>query len=151
MRKIPFLILFVCMLQTANAQVAIPVFVPISTPTSALELTPELEQQMMKDFKAFLELTPSKFKEITGKKLSLDEVVKLKAAQKMLKKDLKKNEGEVSKGLYIVLAILGLGFIAMGILDDWKGNNWWLNLILSLLCWIPGVIHALIKMKDYYK
>jgi uncharacterized membrane protein YqaE (UPF0057 family) len=35
-------------------------------------------------------------------------------------------------------------------MDDWTGNTWVVNLILSFLCWLPGFIHALIKMKDYY-
>lgn len=98
---------------------------------------------------AFLALTPSKYKELTGKKLGLKKSLELKAAQKMLKKQLRKG-GDISKGLYIVLAIFGLGWIAMGVMDDWTGQNWWLNLILTVLCWLPGVIHALIKMKDYY-
>ena len=41
--------------------------------------------------------------------------------------------------------------VAMGLMDNWEGNNWWVNLILSwILCWLPGVIHAFVKMKDYY-
>ena len=63
----------------------------------------------------------------------------------------KMNKGEdIEKGLYIILGIFGLGFIAMGLIDDWQGQNWWMNLILSALCWLPGVIHALVKMKEYY-
>ena len=54
------------------------------------------------------------------------------------------------KGGYIVLALFNLGWIAMGVMDDWKGNNWWINLILSI-CYLPALIHALIKMKEYYK
>ena len=50
----------------------------------------------------------------------------------------------------IVLVILGWGFIPLGILSDWKGNDWWMNLLLTFLCWIPGVIHGLAKMKNYY-
>ncbi|MBK9337016.1 MAG: YqaE/Pmp3 family membrane protein [Lewinellaceae bacterium] len=39
----------------------------------------------------------------------------------------------------------------MGVKSDWEGSDWIVNLILVVLCWLPGLIHALIKMKDYYK
>jgi len=97
----------------------------------------------------FLKMTPKQFEKMTGKKLTLKETMKLKAAQLMLKKDAKKG-GDISKGLYIVLAIFGFAWIAMGIMDDWSGNNWWVNLLLTCLCGIPGLIHALVKMKNYY-
>ena len=97
----------------------------------------------------FLSLTPSKYRELTGKRLGLKKSIELKAAQKFLKSKMGK-AANISKGVYILLAILGLGWLAMGLLDDWQGNDWWINLILTLLCWLPGVIHALIKMKKYY-
>ena len=102
---------------------------------------------------AFLDLTPKAFEKMTGKKLSLTEVVKLKMAQKMLKSQLKNNAGGdgMSKGLFILLALLGWAWIPMGIQDDWSGSTWWTNLLLTVLCWLPGFIHALVKMKDYTK
>lgn len=84
---------------------------------------------------------------MTGRQLTFKETLKLKAAQKLLKKG---GDSQVPKGLYIVLAIFGWAWIAMGIMDDWEGKNWWLNLILTMLCGIPGLIHALVHMKDYY-
>ena len=57
---------------------------------------------------------------------------------------------DVPKGLYIVAAIFGWGWLCMGLMDDFGGNNWWVNLILVFLFVLPGLIHALIKMKDYY-
>jgi uncharacterized membrane protein YqaE (UPF0057 family) len=97
----------------------------------------------------FLSLTPAKYKKLTGQKLGLKKSIELKAAQKLVKS--KFADEKVSKGLYILLAILGLGWVALGILSDWSGSDWWVNLILTLLCWLPGLIHALVKMKDYYK
>ena len=104
---------------------------------------------MNMDMDDFLSLTPKKYKEITGEKLGVQNTLKLKAAQKMLKKQNKK-DSDISKGVYILLAILGLGFLAIGLLDDWEGNEWIIALVLAILCWIPGVIYALVKMKDYY-
>lgn len=98
----------------------------------------------------FLKLTPKKIKATTGKKLNLKEVVALKAAQKMVKKQLKSaSEPGIEKGVYIILAIL-IPFVAVGLATDWEGNDWLIALLLSLLCGIPGIIYALIKMKDYY-
>ena len=101
----------------------------------------------------FMALTPSKYKEMTGKKLGLKNAVKLKAAQKKIKKHMKKNgddAADISEGVYILLAILGLAWIAMGLMDDWSGSDWIVNLILTVLCWLPGLIHALVKKSKYY-
>ncbi|RXK58593.1 YqaE/Pmp3 family membrane protein [Lacibacter luteus] len=54
------------------------------------------------------------------------------------------------KGLYIVLAIFGLAWIAMGVMDNWSGSTWIINLVLTFLFWLPGLIHALVVMKNYY-
>jgi uncharacterized membrane protein YqaE (UPF0057 family) len=106
------------------------------------------------DLDDFLSMTPKKFKQKTGKKLGVKKSLQLKAAQRAIKKKMKKmkkagNE-DISSGLYVLLAILGLGWVAMGVMDDWSGNNWIVNIILTVLCWLPGLIHALAKKKDYY-
>lgn len=97
----------------------------------------------------FLTLTPKQYREMTGERLGLKNAIKLKAAQKIVKRQLKRDE-ELSKGLYVLLAILGFGWLAMGLLSDWDGSDWIVNLVLTFLCWLPGLIHALVKMKDYY-
>lgn len=98
----------------------------------------------------FLNLTPKKYKEMTGKKLGVKNAIKLKAAQKFIKKSQKKGAGDIPKGAYIVLAIIGFAWLAMGLMDDFEGNNWWVALLLYFLCWIPGVIYAFVKMDEYY-
>lgn len=103
----------------------------------------------------FLNLSPKKYKELTGKKMTFKEKLKLKAAQKFIKRNLKKqakkaNASGVSEGIYILAAIFGLGWLAMGIMDDWGGNNWIVNIILTALFWLPGLIHALIKKNEYF-
>jgi uncharacterized membrane protein YqaE (UPF0057 family) len=121
-------------------------------PTGDLKVNDNIDQIFRDNLTAFLDLTPRSYEEMTGQKLTLKETMKLKAAQKMVKNQLKKADGEDTfpKGAYIVLVILGWGFIPLGILSDWKGNDWWVNLLLTFLCWIPGVIHGLSKMKNYY-
>ena len=96
----------------------------------------------------FLEMTPNSYYEMTGEKLGFKKTVQLKAAQKFLKKNAKGED--ISKEIYIVLAIFGLGWVAMGLMDDWSGNDWIINLVLTALCWLPGLIHAFVKMKNYY-
>ncbi|MCS7037945.1 MAG: YqaE/Pmp3 family membrane protein [Saprospiraceae bacterium] len=110
-------------------------------------LTPQMLQMGVEEF---LELTPAKYREITGERLGFKNTLKLKAAQKFLKKEMQKGDDGITKGLYILLAILGLAWIAMGVKSDWSGSDWIVNLLLTVLCWLPGFIHALVKMKDYY-
>ncbi len=97
----------------------------------------------------FLSLTPSKYKALTGKRLGLKKSIELRVAQKFLKKKMGK-AADISKGVYILLAIIGLGWLAMALLDDWQGNDWWISLIGYFLCWLPGLIYSLVKMKKYY-
>jgi len=99
-----------------------------------------------------LNMTPKEFQKLTGKKLTLKEVVQLKAAQKVLKAKMHKKGGDgVSKGIFILVALLGWSWLLMGVQDDFSGNTWLVNLLLTALCWLPGFIHALVHMKDYTK
>lgn len=101
----------------------------------------------------FLALTPKKYKEITGERLTIKQIFALKAAQKAAASgdsSAPMDSGDIPKGLYIVGALLGWSWLIMGLMDDFQGSNWWMNLLLLILCYVPGVIHAFIKMKDYY-
>ena len=82
-----------------------------------------------------------------SKKMTLKEKIILKKA---LKQKTNSDEPEISKGLYILLAILCFGWLGMGILDDFEGENWIIGLLLYCLGGLPGLIYTLIKMKDYY-
>lgn len=52
--------------------------------------------------------------------------------------------------VYILLAFPFLGWLAMGINDDFTGDDWWICIILYCCLWFPGFIFTLIKMKKYY-
>lgn len=56
----------------------------------------------------------------------------------------------IPQGLYIVMAIFFLGWLAMGINDDWSGYDWLISLVLYIILWLPGFIFSLIKMGKYY-
>ena len=61
-----------------------------------------------------------------------------------------KAKEEIPQILYIVLAVFFLGWLAMGINDNFEGYDWAISLILYLLLWLPGFIYTLIKMSNYY-
>ena len=52
--------------------------------------------------------------------------------------------------LYIILAIIGLGWLAMGINDSFGDFDWVISLILYCIFYIPGLIYTLIKLGKYY-
>lgn len=143
--------LFTLLFTASLSFAAVPTQVT-SLPAGDHKVNDNVDKIFRDNITAFLELTPRSYEEMTGEKLTLKETLKLKAAQKMVKNQLKKANGEDTfpKGAYIILVILGWGFIPLGILSDWQGNDWWVNLLLTFLCWIPGVIHGLAKMKNYY-
>ena len=68
-----------------------------------------------------------------------------------LHKRLAAGKAEISKGVYILLAIIGFGFLGIGLNENFEGINWLIGLLLCLLFWLPGLIYALIMMKNYYK
>jgi len=141
-----FLALIACLpISSLNAAV-----VPLHPSNNNLNSERNLLAGHQLTLEEFLSLTPAKYKEMTGKRLGLKKSIELKIAQKFLKKQMKKNAADISQGLYIVLAILGLGWLAMGILDDWQGSDWLISLVLYILFYIPGLIYTLIKMNKYY-
>jgi uncharacterized membrane protein YqaE (UPF0057 family) len=119
-------------------------------------ISPDLTQMTLDKF---LQLTPADYKKATGEKLGIKKSIQLKFAQKALKREMKSNAelrsglagGDgITQELYILLAIFCLGWVAMGVKDDFEGSDWIVNLLLTCLCWLPGLIHALVKMKNYY-
>lgn len=106
------------------------------------------------DMEKFLTITPKEYRKLTGEKLSLKEGFELKLVQKQLKNQMNATSmgtpAPFPQWAYIVMVILGLGFIPIGIRSGWNGNDWWINILLTLCFWIPGVIHGLIIMNKYY-
>ncbi len=120
-----------------------------------VETSPELsaiaDKMQSATAEDFLALTPKQVREMTGEKLGIKGTLALKAAQKAVKKSQSAGRAtDIPKGGYIVLVLIGWGFLAMGLMDDFEGNNWWVNLLLSFLCLIPGWIHGFAKMNEYY-
>jgi uncharacterized membrane protein YqaE (UPF0057 family) len=99
-----------------------------------------------------LALTPEKYRQMTGQRLGIVKSMELKWAQKKLRHSSNQEGGNASipKWLYIVMAIFALGWLALGIITGFKGNDWWIALLLYFLFIIPGIIYSLIVMKKYY-
>jgi uncharacterized membrane protein YqaE (UPF0057 family) len=143
MRKL-IIVLTAIVLSISSTQAGI-IYVPANATDNAKTGVNATEQFKNLDNKTLLSLTPAKMEQLTGKKMTIAQKLALKMAQKRAKK-----AGDISKGLYIVLAIFGLAWIAMGVMDDWSGSTWIVNLLLTFLFWLPGLIHALVVMKKYY-
>jgi uncharacterized membrane protein YqaE (UPF0057 family) len=147
--KNKFLIPFLLVIISANSFAASPL--PTLSIYDDYEYFSKSSSVNRGKLEAFLKMTPKEFKKLTGHKLTVKEIIKLKLAQNKAKALLKSgNEDKMPKVAYVILVIFGFGFIPIGILSDWKGNDWWVNLLLTFLCWLPGVIHGLVIMKKYY-
>lgn len=145
MRK--FIIVLFAVVCSLSSNAAGIINVPVdATDNSKAGVEATIANVKATNMEAFLSLTPEKVKAMTGKKMSFVQKMALKMAQKKAKRA----GGEIPKGLYIVLAIFGLAWIAMGVMDNWSGSTWIINLVLTFLFWLPGLIHALVVMKNYY-
>jgi len=107
-------------------------------------------------FEDFLTLTPQKFEERTGEKLNFVEVAKLKIAQKKAAKHVEELNptGPVSSDDRKILIYLLCWFVppaAVYLIDDGITGRFWTNVILTLLCGIPGIIHAFILASKHFK
>lgn len=76
----------------------------------------------------------------------LKTIAKASATKKAVKNAPANNNDDELILLYL-LAIL-IPFVAVGIVTDWDLTDVLINLLLSFLCYIPGVIHAFIKIRD---
>ncbi len=105
-----------------------------------------------------LEKMSSKMADNSSHKLSFTEKLMLKLVNKKVEKMQKKMMGtnygsaatpSIDKGVYIIVAIL-IPFLAVGLATNFQGADWLICLLLTFLFYLPGLIYALIKMKDYY-
>jgi len=85
---------------------------------------------------------------------SFKETIKSKAIKNIIKKKVKKSVDKIKSTptsddeiLYYILAIL-IPFVAVGLVTDWDITKVLICLLLTLLCYIPGLIYALITVKD---
>ena len=53
--------------------------------------------------------------------------------------------------MLLYLCAILIPFVAVGISTDWDVKKVLINVLLTFLCYIPGVIHAFITIRDYYR
>lgn len=132
----------------------------VETPSA---ITPEQAQKM----EAFLTTLSAKdvnnftirdAEKLAGRKLTFKEKIGFKVAKMKMKRkginSLFSGDGKsapgIEKGIYILIAIVGFPFLSVGLASDWEGSDWLYCLLWTCLCWLPGFIYALMKMKKYY-
>ena len=62
----------------------------------------------------------------------------------------KGKKAAISKIGYIILAIFFLGWLGIGLIDNFEGYSWLLSLLLYILFWLPGFVYTLFMMHKYY-
>lgn len=70
--------------------------------------------------------------------------------RKLISEKSKDSSGDDMLILLYILAVL-IPFVAVGIVTDWDLKKVLINILLCILCYIPGVIHAFITIRDYYR
>jgi len=123
--------------------------------TSALAVPPVTDNDVKTELTGLslndlVNITPQQYTELTGNKLSFTQAVSLKVAQRKIKRA---NNGqdpiEDDKVLMIILAIL-IPPVAIYLLYD-IGSEFWVNLLLTFLCYVPGLIHALVLVSRKFE
>ena len=82
---------------------------------------------------------------VASEKKAANKVTAKKALEmrKAVKSSQKSSGSDVPVGLLYVLCFL-VPFVAVGIVTDWDGKTVLYNILWTLLCGIPGIIHAII-------
>ena len=60
------------------------------------------------------------------------------------------NKDVMPQGVYILLSVFFLGWLAIGLNENWDGYNWLIALLLYVILWLPGFIYSMIMMGNYY-
>ncbi len=77
-------------------------------------------------------------------KLSVKDKIKVAKAVSKLKKAAKHGDADgIPTVLLFVLAVL-LPPLAVGLVTDWDLEQTLINVALTFLCWLPGIVHAII-------
>jgi uncharacterized membrane protein YqaE (UPF0057 family) len=118
---------------------------------------PILNETFVADNSTNITITPSKTKStfnVTEKPVAIESTNVSNTSnistlnKKNLRKELRKNKlsGDEKMVLYVLLSIF-IPPLAVYLQRD-LGKDFWINLILTLLFWVPGIIHALLITFD---
>ncbi len=112
-------------------------------PLQSRTLSPDMKAALQKA-KAVLETNQA-----AGKKLTKEAKKQEKAALKSVLKEAKANADD-TKVLQIILAIL-IPPLAVYLHEDQINSKFWIDLVLTILFFIPGVVYALLVVTDSIK
>lgn len=118
--------------------------IAVNDTKTILNAVEENKSQTVSAPKVFFKSTKMAQKVLSQKSNTFAKPV-MKAAVKQMAKPTKTADAELI--LLYVLCIL-IPPLAVGIVTDWDGGPVILNLLLCLLCWIPGIIHAFIVVSE---
>ena len=132
MKKLLFTLVLLSGLMTTNAVMAAPV-TGVTTETNA-----DISKIPLEDLK---DMSVGEVEKMIGKELTLKEKVALKYTQHKLKKSSK--GGDDFDPILIYVLCFFVPPLAVYLVYD-IGNEFWVNILLTALCGLPGVIHAFI-------
>ncbi len=118
--------------------------IAVNDTKTILNAVEENKSQTVSAPKVFFKSTKMAQKVLSQKSNTFAKPV-MKAAVKQMAKPTKTADAELI--LLYVLCIL-IPPLAVGIVTDWDGGPVILNLLLCLLCWLPGIIHAFIVVSE---
>jgi uncharacterized membrane protein YqaE (UPF0057 family) len=87
----------------------------------------------------------AKMKSLADKKTSFSQITALKKMAKEVRKN--KTSGYVEPILFIILCFV-LPPVAVGLATDWETSPVIISILLTMLCGLPGIIHAFIVCSE---
>lgn len=132
MKKFLLILFFFSGIMASNSVMA----VPVSGTSEAI--TPDITSISMDNLK---DLSVSEVEAMIGKKLTLKEKLTLKYVQHKLKKS--SEGGNDYDPILIYVLCFFIPPVAVYLLYD-IGSEFWVNVLLTLLCGLPGIVHAFI-------
>ena len=114
------------------------------TPAASEKTEQTAEAQARAMAEKFTTMSRKDYEQLTGKHFNFFERIAFKIAQHKLKHALKKDGDPSTNTLLLVILAIFIPPLAVYLFEGAITKNFWINLLLTLLFFLPGMIHALI-------